>query len=472
MERQPHRILRDGDADRDQILRDAVARARRSPFYNSHLAGTALQTRADLSSLPLTRKEHLRDASPYGMLAVPPERAWHYHETSGTTGEPIATWCGLPEVQLMGRLVHDMVPELAQPTMLLNRFPLFAPVSFVFEEALRCANACHIAAGNLSWDVPFSRAVEFIRRLKVTALSSLPFEPILLRELALGERLDMERDLGSLQVIFLGGAILPPALRRIIEKDWGARIVEIYGSNETLLMGVGCTHGRLHLCHELLEVEVLDPASHQPVPAGTPGVLTVTSLVHEVMPLVRYFTGDLVRIAVEPCPCGRAGQTAEVLGRFDDVIRYGKASISSYELLDATYEFADALDTRIFFILVMRRGLRVLVEVGDPERARASTAEQQLRQRCGVPVQVEYLLENEVMDRSALFRTPKIYKPSQISDWRGDERKTITIMEALLEWPRFDLRTVRHIVQRQVRNALRRRRWLKEDRSPGSGIGT
>ena len=77
---------------------------------------------------------------------------------------------------------------------------------------------------------------------------------------------------------------------------------------------------------------------------------------------------------------------------------------------------------------------------------------------------VEYLGHNEVLDRSAMYRGPKIYKPSVISDWRGEGRKTITIMEALLEWPRFDLSTLGHLVRRQVRNALRRRRLLREDR--------
>jgi phenylacetate-CoA ligase len=423
-----------------------------------------VRTRAELSRLPLTFKEHLRDASPYGMLVVPPHRAWHYHETSGTTGEPISTWAGLSELQRMGAVVADMVPELATPTVLLNRFPLFAPVSFVFEEALRRAGACHIAAGNLSWDVPFSRVLDFIRRLKVTALSSLPLEPILLRELARVEGIDLRRDLGSLQVIFLGGAILPPSMRRVIESDWGARIVEIYGSNETLLMGVGCAQGRLHLCDELLEFEVLDPTSHQPVAPGQRGIITVTSLVHEVMPLVRYFTGDLARVTTETCPCGRPGPTAEVCGRFDEVIHRGDNALTQYELLDAAYEFADALATRTFFILVMRKGLRVLIEVDDPDGVRGCAAEQHLRARLPLPVHVEYVRENEVMDRSALFRGPKIYKPTQISDWRGEGRKTITIMEALLEWPRFDLGTVVHILRRQVRNAFRRRRWLKEDR--------
>ena len=450
-------------ADRDQTVRIAVERARRSPFYARHLEGAVVRNRADLVRLPLTFKDHLRAATPYGMLAVPAHQAWHYHETSGTTGEPISTWCGLSEIQRMGALVHAMVPELSTPTVLLNRFPLFAPVSFVFEEAMRHAGACHIAAGNLSWDVPFSRALDFIRRLQVTAFSSLPLEPILLRELARVEGLDLRRDLGSVRVMFLGGAILPPALRRVIEADWGARIVEIYGSNETLLMGIGCVGGRLHLCEELLECEVLDPRSHEPVPAGQPGVLTVTSLVHEVMPLVRYFTGDLVRVSLEGCACGRPGATAECLGRFDDIIVHGGASITQYDLLDAAYEFAEKLGTRVFFIVVLRSGLKLLIEVADTDRGRRPAAERELIRGVPLPIQVEYLRENDVMDRSALFRGPKIYKPSQVSDWRGTDRQTITIMEALLEWPRFDAGTLWHLARRQIRNGLRRRRFRQED---------
>jgi phenylacetate-CoA ligase len=296
------------DAGRDRIVRDAVARARRSAFYARHLAGHDVTGRADLARLPLTFKSHLRDATPFGMLAVPPHRAWHYSETSGTTGEPISTWCGLGELRAMAAVVHGMVPELSQDTILLNRFPLFAPVSFVFEEALRQADACHIAAGTMSWDVPFERAIDFIRRLGVTAIASLPLEPVLLHDLAIERGLDPRATFKSVRVVFCGGAVLPPALRRAIEHDWDARVVEIYGSNETMLMGVGCPRGRLHLCTGLIEAEVIDPQTHRAVPAGQPGIMTITSLVHDVMPLVRYVTGDVVRIAAEPCDCGHAGR--------------------------------------------------------------------------------------------------------------------------------------------------------------------
>jgi phenylacetate-CoA ligase len=446
-------------------LHAAIERARRSPFYARHLAGCEVRSRDDLSRLPLTLRQHLLDASPFGMLVVPPAKAWHYHETSGTSGRPISTWCGLNELRQMAAVVHGMVPELAEDTVLLNRFPLFAPVSFVFEEALRLAGACHIAAGNMSWDVPFQRVLDFIQRLNVTALACLPLEPILLRELAREQGTDIGRELGSLKVIFAGGAALPPALRRILRSDWGARVVEIYGSNETMLLGVSCVQGRLHLCSQLLEIEVVDPASHQPVAPGARGVLTVTSLVHEVMPLVRYLTGDLVALSEEPCPCGQPGPTAVVLGRIDDMVAMGQTAISTHDILDAVYEFADALGTRTFFVVVRHRDLHVLIEVGDPASARHPERERALANRLGLPVTVEYLRHNDVMDRSALFRGPKIYKPSQISDWRHDGRKCITIMEALLEWPRFDLRTLVQLGAREVRNRRRRTRLLREDQA-------
>jgi len=449
---------------RDQAVRDAVARARGSAFYTRHLSGYAVQTRADLAQLPLTFKRHLRDASPFGMLAVPPAKAWHYHESSGTTGEPISTWCGLAEVRLMAARLQRMVPEMSNDCIMLNRFPLFAPVSFIFEDALRMTGGCHVAAGNVSWDVPFTRALDFIRRLRVTALAGLPLEAILLREVAREQGLDIHRDVNSLRVILCGGAVLPPALRRLIEQDWGARVVEIYGSNETMGLGLSCVEGRLHLCTDLVEAEVLDPQTYSAVEPGEIGVLTVTSMAHEVMPLVRYVTGDLVRVSHEPCRCGEPDPVIEVLGRVDDVIEIAGARAMPYDILDATYKFADGLGTRTFLIVVRRRGLHVRIEVANPRQARDAAAERRLGEQIGLPVTVEYLRHNEVMDRTALFRTPKIYKPSEITDWRGAGRKPITIMEALLEWPRFDGRTLLHIALRQLRNARRRRRILREDR--------
>jgi phenylacetate-CoA ligase len=442
----------------DAELVAAVDRARGSAFYSEHLAGRSFRGRADLHDLPLTTKDHLRDASPDGMLIVPRDRALHYHESTGTTGEPISTWAGLPEVKRMAELIRASVPELAGDTMLLNRFPLFSPVAFVFEELSRLTGGCHIAADNTSWDVPFTRAVDFLHRLQPSALSCLPLEPLLLAEVAKDEGLDLHKDLGSLKVIFCGGAPLPPSLRRLIENDWGARVVEIYESNETMLMGVGCTEGRMHLASELLEFEILDPETWEPVPPGGRGIVTVTSLVHTVMPLVRYVTGDFVEIENDPCTCGRSGFPIRMLGRLEEKIEIGGRSAMHYDVLDAVHEFADELGTRIFFVVVRPKDVQIMVEVEDPARQLPTKAYLDLRRRIGLPIDVELVGHNELLDRSAFFRTPKIYKPSLISDWRGEGRRTTTVMEALPGWPSWDAKTLLHLAKRQMRTAWRRRR--------------
>jgi phenylacetate-CoA ligase len=450
--------------ERWEVLRAAVERARGSSFYARKLATARLAEPGDFARLPVTTKQDVAAAGAFDLLAVPPAHAWHYHESSGTTGQPVSTWCGLAELAKMAELITDAVPELgANDAMLLNRFPSFAPIHFLMEEVLRRTGRCHIAAGSMSWDVPFGRAMEFLRQLPVTMLATLPFEMVLLREAGRELGVDVVRECTHLKTVLLGGAVLPPAFKRWIEQVWQVRVVEIYGSNETMLLGIGCPEGGLHLATELFEPELLDPTTLAPVTDGGPGVLTVTSLVHEVMPLVRYVTGDLVQILPGSCVCGRTTPTVRVLGRATEMITMGTRTITPSALVDACYEFITAVGARVFFVVVLKRGIELLVETPSPKPATTALEEVRLAETLGIPVTVQWLPDGEVLDRSALFRTPKIYKPGQVSDWRGTGRKTITVMEALLEWPKFGLGTLGGIVTREIKNARRRKKLAATD---------
>ncbi len=451
--------------ERWELVRAGIGRARKSTYYARALATARLEEPSDFATLPFTRKQDVTEASPFELLAVPPAHAWHYHESSGTTGKPVSTWCGLAELSKMAEIIIDFVPELgADETMLLNRFPSFAPIHFLMEEVLRRTQRCHIAVGSMAWDVPFGRAVDFMRQLPVSVLATLPFEMVLLREAGRELGVDVVKECTHLKTVLLGGAVLPPAFKRWIADTWQVRVVEIYGSNETMLLAIGCPEGGLHLATDLFESELLDPNTMQPVPVGSPGVLTITSLVHEVMPLVRYVTGDLIEMSPTPCPCGRPTPTIKVLGRATEMIQMAGKTITPADLVDACYEFLSTVGARVFFVVVLKRGIEVLVERPTPMPATTALEEVRLAERLGVPVTVQWLNDGDVLDRSALFRTPKIYKPGQVSDWRGDARKTITVMEALLEWPKFGLGTLGGIVTREIKNARRRKKLAATDK--------
>ena len=96
------------------------------------------------------------------------------------------------------------------------------------------------------------------------------------------------------------------------------------------------------------------------------------------------------------------------------------------------------------------RGLAQLQKITDKVHQKAK------------PTRAVRIIRTMYDPRTLHSRGPKIYKPSQISDWRGEGCKPVTVMVALLEWPRFDLRTLMHLGLRQIRNA--RRRLLREDR--------
>src|SRR4030095_11105413 len=92
-----------------------------------------------------------------------------------------------------------------------------------------------IPAGNINWDVPFPRALDLAQRTGAHVLAGMPIEPVVLGEVARAAGVDVRRAL-AFDTLFLGGSSLPPAVQRRLTRTWGARVIEIYGSTETMLL--------------------------------------------------------------------------------------------------------------------------------------------------------------------------------------------------------------------------------------------
>ena len=85
------------------------------------------------------------------------------------------------------------------------------------------------------------------------------------------------------------------------------------------------------------------------VPAGALGELVVTNLCRWGSPVLRYRTGDRVRIDGEPCPCGRCFMrlAGGILGRVDDMIHLRGNNVYPSALEAVIRRFPEAVEYRV-----------------------------------------------------------------------------------------------------------------------------
>jgi putative adenylate-forming enzyme len=107
-------------------------------------------------------------------------------------------------------------------------------------------------------------------------------------------------------LIFTGAEVLTEATRRRVEGAWGRCLFDQYAATEGGVLAAECDrHTGLHLFEDRVICEVVD-RHYRPVPPGDWGErLLITVLGGHTLPLIRYELDDSVRLAAEPCPCGR-----------------------------------------------------------------------------------------------------------------------------------------------------------------------
>ena len=109
-----------------------------------------------------------------------------------------------------------------------------------------------------------------------------------------------------------------------MEKRLNIKAHDIYGLTEICGPGVACDceyHKGLHIWEDHFLPEIIDPATHKDLPAGSDGELVITNLTKEGMPLIRYRTKDLTSLEIDKCECGRTmARIQRFKGRTDDML--------------------------------------------------------------------------------------------------------------------------------------------------------
>ncbi|MFT3747475.1 MAG: AMP-binding protein [Agriterribacter sp.] len=321
-----------------------------SPYYkrlfeDKNIDIAAIRSVNDLILLPVTNKEDLQHNND-DFLCVAKNRIIEYTSTSGTLGSPVTIALTENDLQRLAYneyrsfICADSKPDDIFQLMLTLDRQFMAGMAYYSGIRKLGAGVVRVGPGvpSLQW--------ETIVRLKPTTIVAVPSFIVKLIQFAAEHNIDINKT--SVQkAICIGENVRNTnfslnVLGRKISEHWNIKLYSTYASTEMQTAFTECGEGNGgHHQPELIIIELLDE-NNQPVPPGTPGEVTVTSLGVEAMPLLRYKTGDICIAFDEPCKCGRNTlRLSPVIGRKKQMIKFKGTTLFApalFELLNGMAE--------------------------------------------------------------------------------------------------------------------------------------
>ena len=297
------------------------------PFYTKKFKELGIEPKdikslSDLSKLPFTEKQDLRNHYPFGLFAVSRENIVRIHSSSGTTGK--ATVVGYTK-----RDIKNWADMMARSFAIAGATPADSIHNAYGYGLFTGGLGVHYGAEALGATIiPMSggatrRQIMVIKDFGATVLCCTPSYALYLYETGKEMGIDF-RELPLKTGIF-GAEPWTESMRREIEDKLNIKALDIYGLSEIMGPGVAmeCAEAQdgLHIMEDHFLPEIINPETGDPVEPGEVGELVITTLTKEGIPLIRYRTRDLTKLNYTPCRCGRTlARMQRVTGRSDDML--------------------------------------------------------------------------------------------------------------------------------------------------------
>ncbi len=303
-----------------RALRRTVAHAwRRAPGLRERWQAAGVRPSQvkgldDLARIPPLRKDELPGLQaaepPFGGLAgVAPGRLARIFMSPGPIydpqGETEDYWRFRHALAAAGFRAGDVAHNAASYHL--------TPLGFMLDAGARSLGCAVIPAGVGQTELQ----IRVAHQLRATCYLGLPS--------FLHTLLGKAREAGTplaFEAAFVVAEMLPESLRAELERDFGVRVLQGYGTADVGCLAYECPEkGGWHV-HPDTVVEVLDLESGEAAEPGQPGEIVAT-IFDEAYPLVRFATGDLSTFAAPArCRCGRtAPKLAGLLGRVGDGVK-------------------------------------------------------------------------------------------------------------------------------------------------------
>ena len=279
-----------------------------------------IKSTADLHKLPFITKDDLRDAYPYGLVAVPLKDCVRIQSTSGTTGRRVVAFYTQHDIDLW----EDCCARAIMAVGGTKEDVVHVSYGYGLFTGGPGLNGGSHKVGSLT--IPMSsgntdRQIQFMIDLESTILCCTPSYAAFLGE-SIAER--GLKDQLKLKAGIFGAEAWTQEMRRDIEKSLGIKAYDIYGLTEISGPGVSfeCeAQTGMHINEDHFIAEIIDPETGEVLPEGEKGELVFTSITKEAFPLLRYRTKDICVLSREKCPCGRTHvKMSKPMGRSDDML--------------------------------------------------------------------------------------------------------------------------------------------------------
>ncbi len=356
-------------------LKETVARVYGAvPFYKKRfeelgLVPQDIKSIHDISKLPLTKKQDLRDNYPFGLFAVEQDAVVRIHSSSGTTGKPTVVGYTKSDMDVWNEVMarcYTMSGVNSEDTVHnAYGYGLFTGGLGLHDGAQTVGAAVVPSSGGFT-----SRQLLLMKDFGSTVLASTPSFALHLAEVALKEGYDIKKDF-KLKCGIFGAEPTSEGLKEEVAKVWGVEYYEIYGMSEIIGPGVSNSckeHNGLHIFEDHFYPEIIDSKTGEVLPYGEKGELVITSLTKQAFPIIRYRTGDITSLDQTPCRCGRTHvRMKSVMGRADDMLIVNGVNVfpSQVEHVLANVEEI----TLNYQIIADKKGyldsLEIMVEVND-----------------------------------------------------------------------------------------------------------
>ena len=406
-------------------LKETVARVYGIvPFYQKKfkemgIVPEDIKSINDISKLPFTKKQDLRDNYPFGMFAVNQDAVVRIHSSSGTTGKPTVVGYTKSDMDVWNEVmarVFTMSGVNSEDTVHnAYGYGLFTGGLGVHNGAETVGATVVPSSGGFT-----SRQLLLMKDFNSTVLTSTPSFALHMAETAKSEGYDVKKDF-KLKCGIFGAEPTSAGLKEEVARVWGIDYHEVYGLSEIIGPGVSnscCESRDLHVFEDHFYPEIVDPKTGEVLPYGEKGELVITSLTKQALPIIRYRTGDITSLDQTPCKCGRTHvRMKSVMGRVDDMLIVNGVNIFPSQVEHVLANVEDI--TLNYQIIADKKGyldsLEIMVEV----------TEEMPMDSIGALEKIQKNIQNDLLNNLYINAKIKLVEPRSIERSMGKAVRVI-----------------------------------------------